>query len=343
LGYDQETQQAILTGERKLTLPIHFVKNIDSEGLNIDIGILDIPVTGIIDLKDGSYPDLWFSFDVARAVHYLGQRQWHPSYLLQFRDQTGQSVLPLSVDAKHNAQGIQQFHLSGDYPAGTSRNGIINDYFELPTDPSSVDADIPYSRALLWIDDFKDAREREAVIRRVNESSMGDQLSSYPLDYTLSKALNHIRPIVDTFVTAAIFILAALCVFTMLLFGLGYIYRKNRDIGLLRACGLNSFMIIKLYLSQIMTLVIVGVMVGVIIAIPLSGFFEPWVNDIVKDLIPDSEKLDPTQIVQVEVETKLVNVITTAITVLLASFIGGIFPALYAGRVDPVKQLQSQL
>jgi len=343
LGYDQPTIEAIIKGEKALTLPIHFVKNIDSDGLNIDIGILDIPVTGIIDLKDGAYPDMWFSFDVARAFYYLGQRLWHPSYILQFHDQTAQTLLPLSVEAKLNTQGIQQFHLSGEYPTGTSQNGIINDYFELPADPRSVDEDIQYSRALLWIDNFKDAREREAVMRRVNESSMGAELTCSPLDYTLSKALNHIRPIVDTFVDTAIFILAALCIFTMLLFGLGYIYRKNRDIGLLRACGLNPLMIIKLYLSQIMALVIFGLIIGIIVAIPLAQLFEPWVNDIVKDLIPDSEKIDPTHIVQVEVATNMVNVITTAITVLLASFIGGIFPALYAGRVDPVKQLQSQL
>jgi len=343
LGYDQTTIEAILKGDRVLTLPIHFVKNIDSEGINIDIGILDIPVTGIIDLKDGAYPDLWFSFDVARAFYYLGQRQWNPSYILQFHDQTGQPLLPLSVEAKNNHQGIQQFHLSGEYPPGTSQNGIIKDYFELPAKPSSVDDDIPYSRALLWIDKFKDAREREAVMRRVNDSSMGAELASYPLDYTLSKALNHIRPIVDTFVSTAIFILAALCIFTMLLFGLGHIYRKTRDIGLLRACGLNPLTIIKLYLSQIMALVIVGLVIGIIVAIPLAQLFEPWVNDVIKDLIPDSEKIDPTQIVEVVVIANMANIITTAITVLLASFIGGIFPALYAGQVDPVKQLQSQL
>jgi len=342
LGYDQSTLEAIIKGDKVLTLPIHFRKNIDREGINIDIGILDIPVTGIIDLKDGSYPDLWFSFDVARAFYYLGQAQWHPSYILQFHDQTGQPLLPLSVEAKLNKQDIQQFHLSGHYPPGTSQNAIIKDYFELPIDPRSVDEDIHYSRALLWIDNFKDAREREAVMRRINESNMGDELACYPLDYTLSKALNHIRPIVDTFVNTAIFILASLCIFTMLLFGLGYIYRKNRDIGLLRACGLNPFMIIKLYLSQIMALVIVGLIMGILVAIPVAQLFEPWVNDIVKDLIPDSEKIDPSQIVQVEVVTDTVNVITTAITVFFASFIGGIFPALYAGRVDPVKQLQSQ-
>ncbi|RKZ93623.1 MAG: hypothetical protein DRR19_00535 [Candidatus Parabeggiatoa sp. nov. 1] len=343
LGYDQQTIEAIIKGEKALTVPIHFVKNIAPEGINIDIGILDIPVTGIIDLKDGAYPDIWFSFDVARAFYYLKQRQWHPSYILQFHDNTGKPLLPLTTELVTNAQGIKQFHLAGEYPQSQPKNGIINDYFELPADPQTVDVDIPYSRALLWIDDFKDAREREAVMHRVNESSMGAELAPYPLDYTLSKALNHIRPIVDTFVDTAIFILAALCIFTMLLFGLGYIYRKNRDIGLLRACGLNPFMIIKLYLSQIMVLVIVGLVIGILVAMPLVQLFEPWVNDIIKDLIPESEKIDPTQIVQVQVATNMVNVITTVITVLLASFIGGIFPALYAGRVDPVKQLQSQL
>ncbi|KHD06779.1 hypothetical protein PN36_20940 [Candidatus Thiomargarita nelsonii] len=339
LGYDQATIDNIIKGEKTLTVPIHFVKNIDPWAINIDIGILEIPVTGIIDLKDGAYPDLWFSFDVARAYYYLQQRQWHPSYILQFQDNQEKPLLPLKIDIVKNAQGIQQFKVSGE---SQSHNGIIDDYLQLPADPRSVDIDIPYSRALLWIDNFKDARERDAVIRRVSESSMGAELAAYPLDYTLSKALNHISPIVKTFVETSIFILAALCIFTMLLFGLGYIHRKTRDIGLLRACGVNPRLIIKLYLSQIMALVIVGIIAGIVIAIPLSQLFEPWVNDMIKDLIPDSEKIDPTQIVRVQVTTNMINVITTATTVLLASFIGGLFPALHAGKIDPVKQLQSQ-
>jgi len=54
--------------------------------------------------------------------------------------------------------GQYQPPLSGEHPPGTPQNGILNDYFELPTEQSRVDADIAYSRALLWIDHFKDAR-----------------------------------------------------------------------------------------------------------------------------------------------------------------------------------------
>jgi len=343
LGLTQQTLDNILTDQQQLKLPVRFIRSLTVSTPNgtrkINPGIHEIPVTGIVtNLRDSAYPDIWFHLDVARAYYYQHRRAWHPSYALQFDKAKNTPLLP-SLSLQEN-EGVVQ--IQGEL-AGQKIDEVFSqsDYIPLPS-PKQADSYLKYHHAFLWLKNYQSITVRETLIKKVADTPVGQTLKLSALDYSLSKALNRITPTVDIFVTASAVILMVLSFFTMMLFGFGFVLRKRHDIGLLASGGSSGLEIARLFLLEIITVAVIGILLGILLAFVTTFFIENWANELVQHIIPKTEQLLTGQITSFPIKIGSFDSLKTIGFILGAAFLGGLFPTLQATFVDPADQLKTQ-
>jgi len=122
------------------------------------------------------------------------------------------------------------------------------------------------------------------------------------------------------------------CVAIILILNTTYLNVGERifEIGILRSIGSSRRQIFWMFFSESIVLGIIGVIIGLILAIPLAQTFTFLSSQISSALIPPPETF----------VIKPWNFILGAGIGLAASTLGGIFPSLFASRIDIIKALR---
>ncbi|MDM8560944.1 FtsX-like permease family protein [Candidatus Parabeggiatoa sp. HSG14] len=356
LNISAEKLEAIKSGQT-LYLNIQFLRTLASHDPQIKdyfraFESRQIPVSGIIDQPDKEYPDIWFHHDVAKAYYYSQRYDWHPSYGLQFVDATGQPLFPEFKIVKENSRFM--FHYDNDGFQKLLKRG---DYITLPTAPDRFSKDLEYSQAIIWLRYYKDPQSRQRVMcaikqkpeekafceqLKITADPQGKNLSVKPFNFGLTEALNRITPTINFFVIASSIIVMLLSFFNVALFGMGYVWRKRLDIGILRTFAMPSLEVGRLYLLQILMVSFAGLVTGIIIAVALSfTLLQPIANWAVGYIIPPFS--EAAQIAEIPLTITGSGLIKTIGIILFASLLGALIPTRQATRVDPIEQLRSQL
>ncbi|HEC85225.1 MAG TPA: FtsX-like permease family protein [Thioploca sp.] len=387
------------TGQEQLNVWIEFLEPFAPKHpqLNISWGIIPIPVTGIVDIPDSTYPDIWFHYDVARAYYYNSFNYWHPSFVMPFVDKNGQPLVDYAysetnpkqptiirrstqeVIAKLNSDHTLYRPLPTPQPWDTAAAAKE----QPPSQPASalktddpdekvdktflvarlygIDDYVEHFRAFLWLRDYKVPESHTQVkeaIKAQYQSYLNQKRDTYDsedkeetkkqklyfeqLDYTLTQALNRISPTIDLFVISSAVILVILSVINMSLFGMGFVWRKRQDIGLLRACGMKTSGVVRLFLAEITTLTVIGIIIGILIAYSLSwplGFLANWY---ILEAIPPLN-FEGQQIIQKQLLIQGLDIVKTGLVILGASLLGAIIPTWKVTQVEPIEQLRTQL
>lgn len=386
LKLNKEEIERLKTGQQQLNIWIEFLEPFAPKHpqLNISLGIQAIPVTGIVDIPDDTYPDLWFHYDVARAYYYNSFNHWHPSFVMQFVNKDGKPL----VDYVYSETEQPTISRRSNQQVIASLNSDHNLYRPLPTQKWDTDAEEPVTlpststsetddsdekidafspakvhgiddyvehfRAFLWLRDYKTPNshtEAETTIKKQYQSYLNQQWDSEakkhklylePLDYTLTQALNRISPTIDVFVISSAVILVILSVLNMSLFGIGFVWRKRQDIGLLRACGMKTSGVVQLFLAELTTLTVIGIIIGILIAFLLSYPLGSLANWYIQEAIPPLNfKGQP--IVDKTLAIEAWDIGKTCLVILGASLLGAIIPTWKVTQVEPIEQLRTQL
>jgi ABC-type antimicrobial peptide transport system permease subunit len=336
LGYHESDIKAFENGEKDLYIILQQANNIGPNSVNIQPAKIKIPVTGIVDIEDKLYPDLFLSYDVAKAYYNPIGKGWEPSYLLQFVDLNGKRLTSYQWQNLENGN----IRLTDDKNDNLEMNG--SEFVVLPNKSQSLP--VQYAKALLWIRDYKNAQASADLIAKIRGDEIyNKQLRVKPPDITLTQALRRIHDIIDVFVKIVAIILIVLCASTIIFFGMGHVHRKKGDLGLLRACGMSAILAGQLFILQMMVLSVVAILLGFALSSIAAVYFEPIINDMINQhLITDSAEIK-SQLDALRLQISLQDTLLTSMWVLLASLVGAIVPTTMAMRVDPMDQLRTQL
>ncbi len=350
LNISAEKLAAIKSGQQTLYLNIQFLSTLAAHDSEIRRAFRAfesrrVPVSGIIDQPDKEYPDIWFHQDVARAYYYSQRYEWHPSYGLQFVDATGQPLFP---------EENSRFMLHCD-SCGFQKPLKPGDYIALPTDPKRYA--LEYSQAIIWLRYYKDPQSRRRVMCAIKQKPeeqafceqleitadpRGKNLWVEPFNFGLTEALNRITPTINFFVIASSIILMLLSFFNVALFGMGYVWRKRLDIGILRTFAMPALEVGRLYLLQILMVSFAGLVTGILIAVALSfTLLQPLADWAIGYIIPPFS--ETAQIASIPLTITEGGIIKTVGIILIASLLGALIPTRQATRVDLIEQLRSQL
>lgn len=358
LNISAEKLEAIKNGEQRLYLNIQFLRTLASHDSQIRRSFRKfehrlVPVSGIIDLPDKDYPDIWFHHDVAQAYYYSQRYEWHPSYGLQFVEASGQRLFPEFRIEEENSHFI--LHCDS---CGFKKPLKQGDYISLPTDQKRSAKDLEYSQAIIWLRDYKDPQTRKRVMCAIKQEKAEDKefckqlgisadprgknLWVEPFNFGLTEALNRITPTINFFVIASSIILMLLSFFNVTLFGIGYIWRKRLDIGILRTFAMPTLEVGRLYLLQIIMVSFAGLVSGIIIAFALSfTVLQPLADLAIGYIIPPFSETG--KIISIPLTITTDGIMKTVGIILFASLLGALIPTRQATRVDPIEQLRSQL
>ncbi len=155
---------------------------------------------------------------------------------------------------------------------------------------------------------------------------------------TASQALNRVKGVVDFYTSFIGITIMAICAFSTLLFGIGHVYRKKKDIGLHKSCGMGTWLVGRIFIVQVLIVSLLGFAFGlgltVIIAVPV---LEEQAMFVVENL--NSGFL---------VNQKMMDITTTGIVQTLeliigSSLVGSIPPSVMAMFVRPIDNLKSGL
>ena len=355
LNISAENLAAIKSGQQTLFLNIQFLRTLAPDDSEIRHAFRafesrQVPVSGIIDLPDKEYPDIWFHHDVARAYYYSQRYDWHPSYGLQFVEATGQPLFSeFQITEK---KGRFMIHCDS---CGFQKMLKPGDYIALPTESDRYA--LEYSQAFIWLRDYKDPQSRRRVMCAIKPKPeerefckqlgitadpRGQNLWVEPFNFGLTEALNRITPTIDFFVIASSIILMLLSFFNVTLFGMGYVWRKRLDIGILRTFGMPALEVGQLYLLQILMVSFVALVAGILIAVALSfTLLQPLANLAIGYIIPPFS--EAAKIAEIPLTITEGGIIKTVGIILIASLLGALIPTRQATQVDPIEQLRSQL
>lgn len=355
LNISTDKLAAIQSGQQTLYLDIQFLRTLAPDDSEIRHAFRKfehrrVPVSGIIDLPDKEYPDIWFHHDVARAYYYSQRYEWHPSYGLQFVDATGQPLFSeFQITEK---SGRFMFHCDS---CGFQKQLKQGNYIALPTDSKRYA--LEYGQALIWLRYYKEPQSRRRVMCAIKQKPeerefceqlgvtadpRGKTLWVEPFNFGLTEALNRITPTVNFFVIASSIILMLLSFFNVTLFGMGYVWRKRLDIGILRTFAMPAFEVGRLYLLQILMVSFTALVVGILIAVALSfTVLQPLANYAIGYIIPPFS--ETAKIADIPLTITYGGIIKTVGLIMIASLLGALIPTRQATRVDPIEQLRSQL
>jgi len=356
LNISTEKWEALKSGQETLYLNIQFLSTLAPHDPEIrrcfrTFESRQVPVSGIIDLPDKEYPDIWYHHDVAKAYYYSQRYEWHPSYGLQFVDATGHPLFPeLKIIPEENGRISLQ---SCDFQKQLKQR----DYIALPTDQDRFSKDLAYSQAFIWLRYYKEPQSRRRVMCAIKQKPeekafcqqlgitadpRGKNLWVEPFNFGLTEALNRITPTINFFVIASSIILMLLSFFNVALFGMGYVWRKRLDIGILRTFAMPAREVGRLYLLQILIVSFAGLIAGILLAIALSfTLLQPLADWAIGYIIPPFS--EATQIASIPLTITEGGIIKTVGIILFASLLGALIPTRQATRVDPIEQLRSQL
>jgi hypothetical protein len=362
LNISAEKLDAIKSGQQKLYLNIQFLRTLASHDPQIRRSFRKfehrrVPVSGIIDLPDKDYPDIWFHHDVARAYYYSQRYEWHPSYGLQFVDASGQALFPEFKFIIAEKNGSYILHCDSCDFKKPLKPG---DYIALPTDNKRFATYLEYSQAIIWLRYYKDPQSRQRVMCAIKQEKgeekefceqlgitadpRGKNLWVEPFNFGLTEALNRITPTINFFVIASSIILMLLSFFNVALFGMGYVWRKRLDIGILRTFAMPAWEVGRLYLLQILTVSFAGLVTGIILAVALSfTLLQPLADLAIGYIIPPFSDTDTAKIASIPLTITKGGIMKTVAIILFASLLGALIPTRQATRVDPIEQLRSQL
>ncbi|KHD09245.1 hypothetical protein PN36_07320 [Candidatus Thiomargarita nelsonii] len=230
------------------------------------------------------------------------------------------------------------------------------DYIALPTDNKRFATE--YSQAIIWLRYYKDPQSRQRVMCAIKQEKgeekefceqlgitadpRGKNLWVEPFNFGLTEALNRITPTINFFVIASSIILMLLSFFNVTLFGMGYVWRKRLDIGILRTFAMPAWEVGRLYLLQILTVSFAGLVTGILLAIALSfTLLQPLADLAIGYIIPPFS--DSAQLASIPLTITKGGIMKTVGIILFASLLGALIPTRQATRVDPIEQLRSQL
>lgn len=386
------------TGQQQLNVWLEFLEPFAPHDpqLNISWGTLSIPVTGIVDIPDDTYPDIWFHYDVARAYYYNSFNYWDPSFAMQFVDKNGNPLVDYAysdtdpkqptisrrssqqviarLNSDHNLyrplstpQWEKEVDAAKTQPPSQPEHTLTTDDPDeridtyLPAKLFGIDDYVEKFRAFLWLRDYKTPNshiDAEKTIKEQYQSYLSQKLepddlkdqetlkkqklSLYPLDHALTKALNRISPTINVFVISSAVILVILSVINISLFGMGHVLRKQQDIGLIRVNGMSNSKVVRLFMAEITTLTVIGILLGIVIAFILSwplGFLANWY---IWEVIPPLN-FDDQQIIVENLKIKAVDIGKTGLVILAASLLGAIISTWKITQVDPIEQLRTRL
>ncbi len=355
LNISADKLEAFKNGQQTLYVNIQFLRTLAPHDSEIRRAFRafesrQVPVSGVIDLPDKEYPDIWFHHDVARAYYYSQRYEWHPSYGLQFVDATSQPLFPEFKIVEKNSR--YRLHCES---CGFQKPLKQGDYIALPTDPKRYA--LEYSQAFIWLRYYKDPQSRRRVMCAIKQKPeeqefceqleitadpRGKNLWVEPFNFGLTEALNRITPTINFFVIASSIILMLLSFFNVALFGMGYVWRKRLDIGILRTFAMPALEVGRLYLLQILMVSFAGLVTGILIAVALSfTLLQPLANLAIGYIIPPFS--DTAKIASIPLTITESGIIKTVGIILIASLLGALIPTRQATRVDPIEQLRSQL
>lgn len=109
------------------------------------------------------------------------------------------------------------------------------------------------------------------------------------------------------------------------------IYEQTREIGINKAIGASNFQILIIFLIQSGTIGFIGGVLGLLIVIGVTTITDPFIINLLQNQGFSAEKyftLDPMVILGIIISCIVVGVIA------------GIYPAIKASRLDPVKALR---
>lgn len=338
---------------------IHFWP-IDADPKAFEPGTLPISVTGLFSLRDENFPEMFFTFDVASAFYFGDLEKFHASYCLQFNDQeTGKPLVDPEryKDMKWKEYAIRPLPdkddpnkaaLNPNTAAQNKNNPNTNTTAQNTTEPntSAQNKTTPeptgllsirtFKMAWVWVKNYKQNNIRSQIKQDI-QAVTGKQWEIKQPAGTVSDSLNRVMVIVNTYSKGIIIIMSILCFLCTLLFGLGHVHRKKKDIGLLKYHGMSEYTIGGIIILQVVLIALIGFILGFIFALGFGYVLEPYAQDIIWNLYPGYTLGHRA----LALDTWII--LESFGYVLLASCVGGLLPMIIAARINPIDDLIGSL
>jgi hypothetical protein len=158
-----------------------------------------------------------------------------------------------------------------------------------------------------------------------------------PPSDTVSEALNQITGLVGFYSNIVSWTIGLLSTLTALLLGIGHIRRKRKDIGILKASGINPFVLAVIYGTQVLCVCIAGATLGVGLAWIVAPFLESSAQALIGDFQLDFTFTESVMVVGHR------QIFETLRWVTFGALLGIILPCWQAMTVNPMEDLRTGL
>lgn len=154
----------------------------------------------------------------------------------------------------------------------------------------------------------------------------------------VTSTLNRIRFVVDTYSAGIQIIVMSLTCLGMILFGFGHYFRKRKDLGLMKACGMHPFTLGVAFTSQVLVVCVVGFAMGIGMSLLLAHLLEPAADNLLDKLSPNSSSAaGVVELLAIDLDV----VLDASWKILLSALVGGVMPAIRAARIKPIEDLNT--
>jgi ABC-type lipoprotein release transport system permease subunit len=241
---------------------------------------------------------------------------------------TGDKV-SLSVNTANGNVDEQTFTIRGIYSTGTY--GFDNATIFLPIAKAQAITQTENHASTIFIV-LKDTSYTEAVVAALAGTNLQIKtwrdLNPLVIDFeTMSQSY------ISLFYMIVLAITASVIINTLIM----SVYERTREIGILSAIGMKGRRIMGLFLAESTLLAIGGVIIGLILGIPATIYFNRIGFNI------GNMQLTGFMVADV-LYTKLTmnNVISLSIMTLVITILAGLYPAVMASRLEPVAALRAE-
>lgn len=235
----------------------------------------------------------------------------------------------LSVNTANGSVDEQTFTVRGVYSTGTY--GFDNSTIFLPIVKAQAITQTENHASTIFIL-LKETSSTDAVVAALKGSNLQIKtwrdLNPLVIDFeTMAQSY------MSLFYLIVLAITASVIVNTLIM----SVYERTREIGILSAIGMKSRRIMGLFLAETTLLAIGGVIIGLIIGIPVTIYFNQVGFNIGNMQLTGIMVADT-------IRTKLTmnNVISLSIMTLVITILAGLYPAVMASRLEPVTALRAE-
>lgn len=239
----------------------------------------------------------------------------------------------LTNKSKNQIGKTYEYEIIGVIDSGSDRNDVIltvSDAAVILTETGGFEsseeflATIGFDQIMVEIKDEKDVAEFKEYVK--DEFGLEPFSSEDVLDF-FGLITTGITLVLVFFGIVSAFVASIGIINTMVM----SIYEQTREIGINKAVGASNFQVMMIFLIQSGTIGFIGGVLGLLIVIAVTLITEPFIVGLLQEQGFITERyfsLDPVVIVGI------------IIACIVVGIIAGIYPAIKAARLDPVKALR---